>query len=183
MASPSLLEGEWEVCNDHGFVYKRRKRDPSAGTHTVVPPAPSAYPGEESRLRKELRKKALLQLKDKYGKEIEQWEQLEQILRTTREKAESSIVECKQIEPSEDELRPPSALQDSASNVLIDDILFQVEAQDSILQDLDGLCATAEAICDAHEESIKQSLLDLPVWADPLSIMKDLSVLNADSVQ
>lgn len=77
-------------------------------------------------MRKELRKKALLQLKDKYGKEIEQWEQLEQILRTTREKAESSIVECKQIEPSEDELRPPSALQDSASNVLIDDILFQV---------------------------------------------------------
>ncbi|XP_049932504.1 uncharacterized protein LOC126409870 isoform X1 [Nymphaea colorata] len=105
------------------------------------------------------------------------------MLQTTREKAESSIVDCRQIAPAGDEVRPPPALQDSACNVLIDDLLFQVEAQESILQDLDGLCATAEAICDAHEESIRQSLFDLPVWADPLSIVKDLSVLNADNVQ
>jgi hypothetical protein len=51
---------------------------------------------------------------------------------------------------------------------------MQVEAQEAIVRDLSNLCDVAEAMCNAQEEQLKQSLIDLPIWASPPELMASL---------
>ena len=51
---------------------------------------------------------------------------------------------------------------------------MQVEAQEAIVRDLSNLCDVAEAMCNAQEEQLKQSLIDLPIWASPHELMASL---------
>lgn len=46
---------------------------------------------------------------------------------------------------------------------------MQVEAQEAIIRDASSLCDIAEAMCNAHEEEVNQSLIDLPIWDLPAS--------------
>ena len=88
MATTEWEEGEWELVNDDGFVYKRKKRqrlDPTAAD-TSVPPPPDPEAEEES--RRERKKRALTKLRDKYQKEIDKWELLSNMLKSLEGKAQ-----------------------------------------------------------------------------------------------
>lgn len=66
-------DDEWELCNDDGFVYKRRRKRcrPAAD-----PPPLSNGPSEEDMGERRLqrRKRTLLKLREECRSEIQQWE-------------------------------------------------------------------------------------------------------------
>lgn len=83
MASGS--DDEWELCNDDGFIYKRKKRrlDPSSAAPTTA-----ESEAAEENLRRGRRKKTLLKIKERYQKELSLWEHLSNVCRATQDKAE-----------------------------------------------------------------------------------------------
>lgn len=82
-------DGEWELCNDDGFVYKRRKRDDiSDAGETWKPPDPELDPVVEERNRRIKKKRIMLKLKRKYQREIDQWEILSNSLNAMQERAD-----------------------------------------------------------------------------------------------
>lgn len=50
----------------------------------------------------------------------------------------------------------------------------QVEAQEAAIEDFSYLCGLAEALCSSLEEQMKNSFIDLPVWASPRELMASL---------
>lgn len=95
---------EWELCNDDGFIYKRKKRrldEPSSSRPTD--------PEEEERQRKERKRKALLKLKKHYQKEINMWELLSTTLYAMQEKTQDKRLQNLEEMPS---------FLDSASNLV-----------------------------------------------------------------
>lgn len=124
----------WELYNDDGFVYKRRKRrrDPVP----VEQPAMSTDPQAEERNRKERKRRTLLKLKAQYQREIDQWELLSNSLRATEEKArhsqsQSSVLQKQQTE--RERLAQKAALGASplylpklVDRLLVDELLLQV---------------------------------------------------------
>ncbi|XP_031260214.1 uncharacterized protein LOC116118366 [Pistacia vera] len=161
---------EWELCNDDGFIYKRKKRrlaEPSASQPTD--------PEEEERHRKERKRKALLKLKKHYQKEISQWELLSSTLHAMQEKTQDKRLQNVEETPS---------FLDSGSNLVeetetgcgsvVDELLLQVEAQEAIIHDVSNLCDVAEAMCNAQEEQLNQSFVNLPVWSSPRELMASL---------
>ncbi|KAL3640096.1 hypothetical protein CASFOL_015064 [Castilleja foliolosa] len=160
MAAPSGYENpdEWEIVNVDSFVLKRRKRqrlDPSA------PPPPD--PSSERKRSREWEMAALLKLRDKYLKEINQWELLSNTLKAMEQNS--------QTEPNQ-ELDSKTTSFDGASSSGIDstrrsviyDLLTQVEAEEAIIQNISRLCDVAEALCSAEEERLAQQFTDLPIW-------------------
>ncbi|KAG7982025.1 hypothetical protein I3843_04G028900 [Carya illinoinensis] len=168
----------WELHNDDGFVYKRKKSrgDPLAAEQ----PATSTDPQAEERNRKERKRRTLLKLKARYQREIDQWELLSNSLRATEEKAgHSQRIQKQQTE--RDGLAQTAALGASSQywpefvdGLLVDELLLQVEAQEAIIGDISNLCDVAEAMCNAQEELLKQSLIDLPIWASPHELIASL---------
>jgi len=53
---------------------------------------------------------------------------------------------------------------------------MQVEAQEAIIRDVSNLCDVAEAMCNAQEEQMKQSFIDLPIWTSPHELIASLCV-------
>ncbi|XP_044503876.1 uncharacterized protein LOC123224309 [Mangifera indica] len=158
---------EWELCNDDGFIYKRKKRrlaEPSASQLTD--------PEAEERQRRERKRKALSKLKKHYQKEINQWELLSTTLQAMQGKTQAKSLRNSEETPSflysawnaieESEMGFGSALNE---------LLLQVEAQAAIIHDVANLCDVAEAMCSAQEEQLKQSFIDLPVWSSPRELM------------
>ncbi|XP_044466536.1 uncharacterized protein LOC123196538 [Mangifera indica] len=180
---------EWELCNDDGFIYKRKKRrldEPSSSRPTD--------PEEEERQRKERKRKALLKLKKHYQKEINMWELLSTTLYAMQEKTQDKRLQNLEEMPS---------FLDSASNLveetetgcgsLVDKLILLVigsnsdfylnvmnvrvgasRSPEAIIHDVSNLCDVAEAMCNAQEEQLKQSFLDLPVWSSPQELMASL---------
>ncbi|KAH9791010.1 cryptic loci regulator [Citrus sinensis] len=172
---PSTAD-QWELCNDDGFIHKRKKRrldDP--------PPVQGPDPEAEERQRRERRRKVLLKLKERYQKEIDQWEFLSNTLRAMQEKSHQQQ-QRQQQRPLD--LEETAALLGSASKMvqedeigcgsLVDQLLLQAEAQEAIIHDISSLCDVAEAMCSAQEEQLKQSFIDLPVWSSPRELMASL---------
>lgn len=80
---------DWELYNDDGFVYKRKKRGRIADDEeTSNPPDPELDPVVEERNRRIRKKRILVKLKRKYQSEIEQWEILSNSLNDMHEKAD-----------------------------------------------------------------------------------------------
>ncbi|KAL3813827.1 hypothetical protein ACJIZ3_015095 [Penstemon smallii] len=158
---------EWELVNDDGFVYKRKKRflDLTA-TSSSAPPPPD--PALERKHRRERKKRALLKLRDKYLKEISQWELLSNTLKEMEHNAQAQQLERQEPYPTTSFGGPSSSEENSSSNStcrkLVDDLLSQVEAQEAIIGDVANLCDVAEALCRAQEERLKQQFADLPIW-------------------
>ncbi|XXG49444.1 hypothetical protein AAC387_Pa02g3630 [Persea americana] len=173
MANTSC-EDEWELCNDNGFVYKRRKRHHnSATTPLAPPPPPPPDPDAELRLRRARKKKILMKVRDQYHKEIQQWEAL---LATLQEMKDRTHNPQPPPTPQELALQPLHApKEDAVFCPMIDEMLLQAEAQEAFLQDMTNLCKIAETMCKAQEERFKQSFIDLPVWETPHSLMASLS--------
>ncbi|XP_060193150.1 uncharacterized protein LOC132622556 isoform X2 [Lycium barbarum] len=159
MASENWANGdELELVNDDGFVYKRRKRSQLDPTVTAAPKLPD--PAVEKKNRLERKKRALLKIKEKYEKEIQQWELLSNTLKAMQQNAETQQQETATNSPD-----PPATSSDPTCLPLVDQLLIQVEAQEAVIGNISKLCDIVEAFCDAQEEKKKQSVLDLPIWA------------------
>ncbi|XP_045812581.1 uncharacterized protein LOC123906665 [Trifolium pratense] len=158
-------DDDWELCYDDGFVYKRKRR-------RLNPPEPvnSSEPDSEI-LRKERKKHTLLKLKSKYEKEILQWENLSNTLRSLQISSSPQLQQ--QQQQQHQTLSLPSTSSSTQSN-LLDDLLSQVEAQEAIIHDISNLCDVAEAMCFKQEQLFKQSLFDLPIWSTPHELMQAL---------
>ncbi|KAG4911440.1 hypothetical protein AAZX31_19G002500 [Glycine max] len=159
-----MEDDQLELCNDDGFVFKRKRRRVDA------PPPPPSEPDQEAaeKFRRERKKQTLLKLKSKYEKEILQWESFSNTLRSMQQ-----LHTTPQQQPQPNlSLSLPST--DSAGTSLLRDLLLQVEAQDAIIRDVSNLCDIAEAVCVKREEQLKQTLFDLPIWASPLELMQGL---------
>ncbi|XVF26770.1 hypothetical protein REPUB_Repub14bG0047200 [Reevesia pubescens] len=178
----AIAVDEWELCNDDGFIYKREKRRRVLIESASTP----ADPEEEERRRREWKRKSLLRVKEKYKKEIEEWENLSNTLKAMQEKAlgfQLQQQERRKVMETEEKQRTASFSEsenknkdnkDNASGSLVDELLLQAEAQEMIIRDVSNLCDIAEAICNAQEEELKQSYFDLPVWASPRDLMASL---------
>lgn len=169
---------DWELCNDDGFIYKRKKRR----LVLTEPAAAAVDPEEEEKRRKEWKRKSLLRVKEKYKKEIEEWETLSKALNAMRERALGFQIqqqERRKLRETEEERRTTSSLDSEKKdkdNVfsLVDELLLQAEAQEMIIRDVLNLCDIAEAMCNQQEEQFKQSYFDLPIWASPRDLMASL---------
>ncbi|KAH7847522.1 hypothetical protein Vadar_027175 [Vaccinium darrowii] len=179
MATVEFDEDEWEPFNDDGFICKRKKRprlDPTTTTSSSAPPPPD--PAAEERNRRERKKRALIKLRDKYQKEIDQWEHLSNTLKTLQNKA---LTTQQQVQWNEEETSASCDLvmglhqsPDISGRRLLDDLIVQAEAEEEIIRDVSNLCDMAEAICNQQEEHTTQSLVDLPVWGSPRELMASL---------
>ncbi|GKV07817.1 hypothetical protein SLEP1_g19531 [Rubroshorea leprosula] len=185
MEPPSsvLEDEEWEFCDDDGFVYRRKKR------RLNDPPLPAAdkeeaNPEEEENRRREWKRRTLLKVVERYKREIGQWEILSNALKAMQEKAQKSQIEQQERREQQEWREEDGAVSVSslpledrdngASRSLVDELFAQAEAQEAIIQDVSNLCAVAEAMCDEQEEQLKQSYLDLPIWASPHDLMASL---------
>ncbi|KAH7577287.1 hypothetical protein ACOSP7_001863 [Xanthoceras sorbifolium] len=161
---------EWELCNDDGFIYKRKKR------RLDDPPAPQLPdPEAEDRERRDRKRKALLNLKTHYQKEIDHWDFLSNTLRALQDN--THLKRHQDFREMESFLGSASKLDQDTQvgcGSLVDDLLLQAEAQEAIIHDVSNLCDVAEAMCNAQEEWVTQSLVDLPVWASPRELMASL---------
>ncbi|XP_061337412.1 uncharacterized protein LOC133284419 [Gastrolobium bilobum] len=161
-----LEDEEWELCNDDGFVYKRKRRridPPSAAAETAGAEA------DQEKRRRERKKQTLLKLKAKYEKEIREWELLSNTLRSMQQHKALQL----QPQPNQNPSLPSTSTSSSGGS-LLHDLLLQVEAQEAIIRDISNLCDVAEGVCFKREQQFKQSLFDLPIWASPLELMQVL---------
>ncbi|XP_041005578.1 uncharacterized protein LOC121250514 [Juglans microcarpa x Juglans regia] len=180
-ATTSCEADEWELYNDDGFVYKRKKHrlDPAAAAQTS-----NTDPEAEERNRRERKRATLLKLKARYQSEIDRWELLSEALRAMKEKSrhcesQSSVRQQQLSEREEKELTASFSssslhLPEFVNGSLVDELLLQVEAEEAVIHDVSHLCDVAEAMCSAQEERLKQSLIDLPIWASPHELIASL---------
>ncbi|KAL0914532.1 hypothetical protein M5K25_014887 [Dendrobium thyrsiflorum] len=167
MARPIRPDGDdadWEVCEDNGFVYKRRRRHLSS----LVGRLPVDSAEEELRRNHLARKKrCLINIRDRYQREVEQWEDLSASLlrlaslppEATSEADTSSVAS-----PPSFHLSPPA----------IDGLILEQETQETIFRKISDLCNCVDSFCEAQEDRLTQSLLDLPIWGSPRALMRSL---------
>ncbi|CAH2045163.1 unnamed protein product [Thlaspi arvense] len=180
---------DWELCNDDGFVYKRRRifcsEENTGAGETSKPPDPELDPAVEERNRRIRRKRILVKLKRKYQREIEQWEILSNSLNAMQDKAgrfQTPQQREERLNASETTSSPESRARDydgedasATPSSVLDELLSMAEAQEAIINDVSHLCPVAENICrEEEEEEKKQSFFDLDVWSSPTSLMVSL---------
>ncbi|KAG7017788.1 hypothetical protein SDJN02_19654, partial [Cucurbita argyrosperma subsp. argyrosperma] len=182
VATVSLEQEDWELCNDDGFVYKRKRRrlDPAEAVAARSSVAQAVDLEAEENRRRERRRKTLLKVRAKYRREIEQWEVLSSNLQAMEERARKLQEQYRQ----EGEVGMASRLEASLLTVvqhkelscvsMVEDLLSQVEAQEAIIRNVSKLCDIAEALCMTEENQLKQRLIDLPIWASPRELMASL---------
>ncbi|KAL3526371.1 hypothetical protein ACH5RR_011027 [Cinchona calisaya] len=180
MSTPAATWGEddeWELINDDGFVYRRKRRIPSATTSAPPPLDPAVV--EKNRL--ERKKMALLKLKDKHQQEIHQWEHWSNTLNEMQQKSlilqqQKSREQNNASTSSSDEfIASPSQSSDVDCRHLVDELLSQAESQEAIIKHISNLCDLAEGLCSASEERFKKSFTELPIWGlSPQELMASL---------
>ncbi|KAK7365208.1 hypothetical protein VNO80_14083 [Phaseolus coccineus] len=165
---------QWELCNDDGFVFKRKRR------RTEAPPPEEVDETAAENLRRERKKQTLLKLRSKYEKEILHWESLSNTLRALQQRTTLHSHHQQQQQQQQQPLNQAQSLPSTSSSTysagssLLHDLLLQVEAQEAIIRDVSNLCDVAEAVCVKREEQFKQTLFDLPIWASPNDLMEVL---------
>lgn len=174
MPAADMEEDECELFNDDGFVYKRKKRpalDPAA-----APPPPD--PAAEENYRRKRRKRALAKLREKYQKEICQWEILSNTLRELQCRAQNQQWQQQMMTMARDlavdSTQPLEHLAQSDGRKLLDDLILRAEAEEVTLQDASDICDVAEVVCNVQANNMKQSFVDLPIWASPRELMASL---------
>ncbi|XP_038904940.1 uncharacterized protein LOC120091144 [Benincasa hispida] len=182
VATVSLEEDDWELCNDDGFVYKRKRRrlDPAEAVAARSSVAQAVDLEAEENRRREGRRKTLLKVRAKYQREMEQWEVLSGNLREMEERTRKLQEQYRR----DGEEGTASLLEASSLTVvrekevscasMVDDLLSQVEAQEAIIHNVSRFCDIAEALCQTEEDRFKQCLIDLPIWSSPRELMASL---------
>lgn len=130
LVTPFGEDDEWELCNDDGFVYKRKKRrlDPDAAAARLSSAVDVAQEAAMKQ-RRERKRRTLLKLKDKYQREIDQWEYLSSTLRAMEERACRLRREQEQARERTAPLASPSPTTKGTVSVggsLVDELLLQV---------------------------------------------------------
>jgi hypothetical protein len=118
---------EWELYNDDGFVYKRKKRrlDPAAAAAAAAAQTNVDLQAEE-RSRRERKRRTLLKLKAQYQREIDQWELLSNMLRSMEEKALVSQGQSQNRQLEQRERRGQEQTASFVDGSLVDELLLQV---------------------------------------------------------
>ncbi|XP_074302538.1 uncharacterized protein LOC141634164 [Silene latifolia] len=171
------MGSEWEMVNDEGFVYQRKKRsriigggktaDPTAAEEEVA--AAAAAVVELKERKKKRRRIALVKLKDKCKHEIGVWQHLDNTLISMQQQHQHLN------QPSNINQQHHSILGfPSQSSFFLSHLFSQVEAQEAIIRDFSQLCEVAESLCSVHEEKAKQQFIDLPIWRSPRELMTSL---------
>lgn len=108
LATDSESDGGWELCNNDGFIYKRKKRrlDPSSAA-----PRPAESSAAEEKFRRVRRKKTLLRIKDRYQRELALWEHLSVTCRAMQDSAEQ--IQREDEEEERDGTSPPGGPPDA----------------------------------------------------------------------
>ncbi|PKU81869.1 uncharacterized protein LOC110116475 [Dendrobium catenatum] len=158
-----MADADWEVCEDNGFVYKRRRRHLSS----LVGRLPADSAEELRRSHRARKKRCLITIRDRYQRELEQWEDLSASLfrlasptpETTSEARTSSLAS-----PRSFHLSPPA----------IDGLILELETQETIFRKISDLCNIVDLFCETQEDRLTQSLLDLPIWGSPRALMRSL---------
>ncbi|KAA8548160.1 hypothetical protein F0562_004579 [Nyssa sinensis] len=163
-------QDEWELVNDDGFVYKRKKRRLEPTITAPPPPDPEA----EEKNRRERKRQTLIKLRERYQKEIDQWENLSNTLKAMQEKTQNQQQTTTSSYSATASPFSPAQSSNSGCRRLVDDLLLRVEAQEASIQDVSHICDLADAICNTQEERMKQALVDLPIWASPGELMASL---------
>ncbi|KAF9603253.1 hypothetical protein IFM89_034586 [Coptis chinensis] len=170
------FEDEWDICNDYGFIHKRRKRQQQQQQVSTLPDTSSSSVHFETDL-KQWKKIGLSKLKTRYQKELSHWELLSNGLKTMEENAQLPQ-QTQSLEPSE----PDTQMGNSSFHSQLDELLLQVEAQEAVINDVLKLCDAVEVMCEEEEERVKQPFFDLPVWGSPRTLMEALTEDFHDSV-
>lgn len=123
MATTSEDPDEWELLNIDGFLCKRKKR-PRIDADV---PQQAPDPALERRRRRELKRKVLSNLRDKYLQEIGQWELLSNMLKDMQQSAQRTLHERQEelVSPTSEQHSQP----DSSCRRVVDDLLAQVVIQ------------------------------------------------------
>lgn len=159
---------DWELINDDGFVYKHKKQriqdSRAALSDANQPPNP-----EDSRKNlRERKRRVLLKLREKYQREIHQWERFLKNLTEMEANFQAQFQAregiCNTVSASEPSSSQDRSLTISSHRRLVDDLLSQVEAQEAVIHGVSHLCDVADALCSAQEERMKQQFIDLPIW-------------------
>ncbi|XP_074296027.1 uncharacterized protein LOC141623774 [Silene latifolia] len=174
------MGSEWEMVNDEGFVYQRKKRSRIIGNGEAADPtaeeeaAAAAAVVELKERKKKRRRIALVKLKDKYKHELGVWQHLDTTL-ISMEQQQQQQQHQHLNQPSNINQQPHSILGfPSQSSFFLSHLFSQVEAQDAIIRDFSQLCEVAESLCSVHEEKAKQQFIDLPIWRSPRELMTSL---------
>ncbi|XP_011003115.1 PREDICTED: uncharacterized protein LOC105109944 [Populus euphratica] len=163
---------EWELRHDDdGFTYKILKRQRLTDPSAAVSQLPFTDPKLEAKQRRERKRNTLLKLKNQYQNEIHKWEVLSNTLRSMEEKTKEVKQAASYLGSSNSSVVKKS---EDSSGSLVDELLLQAETQEVIIRDISNLCDVAEAMCDAQQEQLVQSFIDLPVWSSPRELMKSL---------
>ncbi|KAH0461395.1 hypothetical protein IEQ34_008970 [Dendrobium chrysotoxum] len=163
---PDGNEADWEVCEDNGFVYKRRRRHLSL----LVGRLPADSAEELRRSHRSRKKRCLNSIRDRYLQEVEQWEDLS-----------ASLLRLASPPPEAASEAPTSSVASPRSFHLslpaIDGLILELDAQEAILRKISDLCDCMDLFCQAQEDRLTQSLLDLPIWG-ALELSCDLCVIE-----
>ncbi|RWW34816.1 hypothetical protein BHE74_00054506 [Ensete ventricosum] len=205
-------DDEWEICNDNGFVYKRRRRLIRPGEAAEGPSTAEDPEVELRRHRRARRRSCLIGLRDRYRQELEQWDLLSSALLDLAAPPPSAASSSSQPEPPSVDLPEPPGR--GIQQPLVDDLLhqvldrceehsllrvrvrvglpgpiiffwvgvFQVQAQEAILRKLSEICDYVESLCREKEEGLVESLMELPIWGSPRSLMTSFSDRLLDNI-
>ncbi|GJM85427.1 hypothetical protein PR202_ga01873 [Eleusine coracana subsp. coracana] len=174
MAAPSAAvaadDEDYEICNDNGFVYKRRR-----GLYPdVAPPSTQVVGPDPEAARRRCRLRALLRLRAQRLRELERWEALER--KVQAQPSTTSGPPPPQASPASPGAAATAATSQSAS--VLDDLLarvaVQAEVEEAILKKVSGLCDEVDALCRAHEEDVVDAITTLPLWGDPKDLLLSL---------
>lgn len=134
--TPSWEDDEWELCNDDGFVYKRRRRseiDP-LGDSAPAQPVSGPDPEAEEMKRRERKRKTLLKLKGQYQREIDQWEYLANTLSAMEETTlQLQQQQRRQAVPLDSSPLLEVPRTESVCGSLVDDLILQVKLRNFVL--------------------------------------------------
>ncbi|XP_066317514.1 uncharacterized protein [Miscanthus floridulus] len=159
------VEQEYEIRNDEGFVYKvARGLYPDAAPSSSQP---AAGPDPEAAgLRR--RRRALLRLRDKRLRDLSRWEALASELLGPLPAPQPPASPPASSHPeaaaaASFSSHPVAAAASSSSSSILDDLLAQVETQTEFLKKARQWCDEANALCDAREAAIFDSIVP-PLW-------------------
>ncbi|KAF0935869.1 hypothetical protein E2562_036510 [Oryza meyeriana var. granulata] len=162
----------WEICNDHGFVYKRRRvveQDDDEDDAAAAAPSSTPAPPPEAALRRR-RCQALLRLRAKYLNELSRWESLSSDILAPLPAAPAAPPRP----PSDPVAASPPPGSSSSDLDVVDGLLVQSEVTEQLLKRLSQACEEINEFCRAHEAALVDAVAELPVWGDPRELMNSL---------
>lgn len=137
-------DDEWELINDDGFVYKRKKRSRLDITATTSAPPPD--PLVEENNRKIRRRNALLKLKDKYQAELFRWELLSNTLTDLNSQTQNAEKRFQKIDVAQRGDDLSVEFSGFSRCALVDDLLAQVVSRSELFAKFDFLFQLEELI-------------------------------------